>query len=105
MAIPFLNNINLSDNELQNAKLHITGTAPTAASGQIYFDSSDNIAKYYNGSSWIKLIEHEFTVQGNFVDLTEVGTGAKRNLIADLSATGTANATTYLRGDNTWARN
>ena len=56
MAIPFLNNINLSDNQLQNAKLHVTGTAPTAAAGQIYFNSSDNKAKYYNGSSWIDIV-------------------------------------------------
>ena len=56
MAIPFLNNINLSDNQLQNAKLHITGTAPTASAGQIYYDSSDNKAKYYNGSAWIEIV-------------------------------------------------
>ena len=30
MAIPFLNNIDLSDNQLLNAKLQITGTAPAA---------------------------------------------------------------------------
>lgn len=56
MAIPFLNNINLSDNQLQNAKLHVTGSAPTAAAGQIYFNSSDNIAKYYNGSAWVDIV-------------------------------------------------
>ena len=56
MAIPFLNNINLSDNQLQNAKLHVTGSAPTAAAGQIYFNSSDNKAKYYNGSAWVDIV-------------------------------------------------
>jgi hypothetical protein len=55
MAIPFLHNINLSDNQLQNAKVHITSTAPTAAKGQIYLDStvSDNKLKYYDGSGWV----------------------------------------------------
>ena len=43
MAIPFLNNINLSDNELQNAKLHVTSSAPTEATGQIYYNSSSNV--------------------------------------------------------------
>ena len=105
MAIPFLNNINLSNNELQNAKLHITGTAPNAAPGQIYFDSSDDIAKYYStaSSTWISLIQHVPTIS-TFINLAESpATGAKRNLTAALSATGTPNSTTYLRGDNTWA--
>ena len=105
MAIPFLNNINLSNNELQNAKLHITGTAPNAAPGQIYFDSSDDIAKYYStaSSTWISLIQHVPT-SSTFIILDESpATGAKRNLTAALSATGTPNSTTYLRGDNAWS--
>jgi hypothetical protein len=103
MAIPFLNNINLSDNELQNAKLHITGTAPTAADGQIYFDSSDRLAKYYSADTWVSLKQYSFS-NGTFVNLsTSGGSQAKPIITADLSATGTANNTTYLRGDNTWS--
>ena len=105
MAIPFLNNINLSDNQLQNAKLHITGTAPTAAAGQIYFDSGDNLAKYYsNGTdTWVSLKEYSFS-NGTFINLsTATAAYAKDVITADLSATGTANNTTYLRGDNTWS--
>ena len=37
---------------------------------------------------------------GTFIDLT---VSATDNVTADLSATGTPSATTYLRGDNTWA--
>ena len=55
MAIPFLNNINLSDNQLLNAKLQVTGTAPTAAPGQIYFNSTENVAKYHNGTTWVDI--------------------------------------------------
>jgi hypothetical protein len=105
MAIPFLNNINLSDNELQNAKLHITGTAPTSADGQIYFDSSDRLAKYYsNGTdTWVSLKQYSFS-NGTFINLsTATAAYAKDVITADLSATGTANNTTYLRGDNTWS--
>jgi len=104
MAIPFLNNINLSDNQLQNAKLHITGTAPTAAAAQIYFDSSDTIAKYYSNATdtWVSLVQTDFA-NGTFVSLTNGGTSIKRSYTIDLSATGTKDATTYLRGDNTWA--
>jgi len=56
MAIPFLNNIDLKDYQLLNAKAHVTSTAPTAAKGQIYLDSSDNILKYHNGTSWVSLV-------------------------------------------------
>ena len=56
MAIPFLNSIDLKDYQLLNAKMHVTSTAPTAAKGQIYLDSSDNILKYHNGTTWVSLI-------------------------------------------------
>ena len=47
MAIPFLNNLDITENQLLNAKLHLTPTPPTAAAAQIYFDStpSDLTAK------------------------------------------------------------
>ena len=103
MAIPFLNNINLDDNQLLNAKLHVTSSAPTAAAGQIYFDSTAGVtsAKYYDGAAWVSLIQHTYN-NGTFINLTEAGTDATRTLTADLSATGTPDATKYLRGDNTW---
>lgn len=104
MAIPFLNNIDLSDNQLLNAKLQITGTAPTAAAGQIYFDSNDTLAKYYSNATdtWVSLVQTDFA-NGTYVSLTNSGTSIKRVYTVDLSATGTKDATTYLRGDNTWA--
>ena len=107
MAIPFLNNINLDDNQLLNAKLHVTASAPSAEKGQIYFDSTQtpdviDTAKYYDGSAWISLIQHTYN-NGTFINLTEAGTDATRTLTADLSATGTPDATVYLRGDNTWS--
>ena len=106
MAIPFLNNINLSNNELQNAKLHVTGTAPTAAAAQIYFDSSDTIAKYYSNAidTWINLVQTDFA-DGTFVSLTNGGTSIKRAYTVDLSAVdGTStSASRFLTKDNTWA--
>jgi hypothetical protein len=106
MAIPFLNNINLSDNQLQNAKLHITGTAPTAAAAQIYFDSSDTIAKYYSNATdtWVSLVQTDFS-DGTFVSLANSGTSIKRAYTVDLSAVdGTStSASRFLTKDNTWA--
>ena len=106
MAIPFLNNINLSDNQLLNAKLQLTSTAPAAEAGQIYFDSTTDVstAKYYSDATdgWVSVIEHSYPA-GTFITTTESGTGAKRTLTSDLSATGTASASTFLTGNNTWS--
>jgi len=102
MAIPFLNNINLSDNELQNAKLQITGTAPTSATGQIYYDSSLNVARYYDNNGWLRITDSS-VASGTFVSSTLSGTNSEPIFTVELSATGTPSSSTFLRGDNTWA--
>ena len=56
MAIDFKSNINLGKNQLQNALLHPTSTAPgTPAEGQVYFNTTANDKKLYvyDGSAWI----------------------------------------------------
>jgi hypothetical protein len=58
MAIPFLNNISLNNNEIQNVKLHNTANIPSPSAGHIYFDTDDNIAKYWNGSAWIDIVSN-----------------------------------------------
>jgi len=42
-------------------------------------------------------------LNGTFINLFKQGGGDNTQLTADLSATGTASATTFLRGDNSWA--
>ena len=56
MGVKFLHNINLSDNQLTNAKLHVTSSAPTAAEGQVYFNSTTGVkmGEFYNGTNWVK---------------------------------------------------
>jgi hypothetical protein len=102
MAIPFLNNINLSDNELQNAKLQVTGTAPTSATGQIYYDSSLSVARYYDNNGWLRITDSS-VASGTFVSSTLSGTNSEPIFTVELSATGTPSNSTFLRGDNTWA--
>ena len=105
MAIPFLNNIDLSDNQLLNAKLQVTTTAPTAAAGQIYLDSTvaDETAKYYSNATdtFVSLKEYTFPA-GSFITGAVTGTTPKPIITFDLSASGTPDATKYLRGDNAW---
>ena len=102
MAIPFLNNIDLDNNQLLNAKLQVTSGAPTAAQGQIYFNSASgfNKVRYHDGSDWRNVLDTTSLINGTFVKATITN---DVNVTLDLSATGTKDATTYLRGDNTWA--
>jgi hypothetical protein len=106
MAIPFLNNLNLNDNQLLNAKVQVASTAPTAAKGQIYLDSTTNVntLKYHDGSQWIGLKQLNLN-NSTFINLANLSaTGSNVvSLEASLNATGTPSTTTFLRGDNTWA--
>jgi len=113
MAIPFLNNITLNNNEIQNVKLQNAGSPPlNSSSGQIYFDTSANInfggtARYYANASeeWVSLKEYSFA-NGTYINNVVTGTVAKPIITLDLSATvvsGSIDNTKYLRGDNKWA--
>jgi hypothetical protein len=106
MAIPFLNNITLNNNEIQNVRLQNGGNPPLSSGpGQIYFDTSagDETAKYYSNitDEFVSLKEYSFPA-GSFVTGTITGTTPKPIITFDLSASGTPDATVYLRGDNAW---
>ena len=58
MAINFLDNIQLNQNQLLGARLeNVTSDPSTALGGDIIFNSTSNILKYYNGTGWISLTE------------------------------------------------
>ena len=105
MAIPFLNNVSLTNNEIQNVRLHNTG-ASNAAAGQIFFNTGVNLAQYYaNGvDTWVSIKEYSFS-SGTYVNNTVTGTVAKPIVTVDLSAIdGVAGASErYLTKTNTWA--
>jgi hypothetical protein len=61
MAIPFLNNISLNNNEIQNVRLQNTANIISPGNGQIYFDTDDNMAKYWNGESWVNITDYYLT--------------------------------------------
>ena len=50
--IKYLCNIDLNDNQLLNIKLQHLSSDPTGVEGQIYYNTSDNEVKFYNGSAW-----------------------------------------------------
>lgn len=109
MAIAFLNNLNISDNQLQNAKLHVTSTAPTSSAGQIYYDSSTdvNTLKYYDGggTAWRSIREIQVSnPSGTFVDLTATTANGLTTISAGLSASlpSESPGDYVLDGSNTW---
>ena len=113
MAIPFLNNITLNNNEIQNVRLQNASSPPlNFGPGQIYFDSTQSpdiidTAKYYANSTdtWVSLKEYSFPAVAKadgYITSTITGTTPKPIVKFNLNATGTADDTTYLRGDNQW---
>ena len=70
ITIIYLTNINLNQNELQNAIIQPLAVAPSNPKlGQIYTDSATNKIKWYNGSSWatIGVVVTDSTANGNIV--------------------------------------
>ena len=54
MAINFLDNLDFNGNQLINARLEVLASDPGSAnSGDIIYNSSSNVFKYYNGSAWV----------------------------------------------------
>lgn len=55
MAINFLDDITLNNNEIQNVVIQKLGTDPAGVTGKIIYNTGTNTIKYYNGSAWISL--------------------------------------------------
>jgi len=54
MAIQYLNNIDLNQNELQNGVIQVLSTAPsTPVEGQIYYNSTSKKLLFFDGTNWI----------------------------------------------------
>ena len=80
MAMKFLNGIDLGTNELQNAVVHNLPTAslPAGVDGQIVYDSTVDLLKFFNGTAWVTLSAASASVQsitaGNAISITGTST-------------------------------
>ena len=67
MARKFLVSIDLNKNELQNAVIQNLGTNPgTPVAGQIYYNTSDNSIYFYDGTTWVDVLNQSEVKYGTF---------------------------------------
>lgn len=57
MAIKIYNDITLDSNQIKDVSLErlATGSEPAGFEGQIYYNTTQNAIRYYNGAAWIEL--------------------------------------------------
>ena len=107
----YLSNIDLNGNQLQNAAIHPSGTAPTITStGQLYYNTSAGGAsglKVYDGSAWVSVGDIQSVTSATTSQLTVADSNgpspAFSIVTGAVTASGTALATgaqitTYVEG-------
>lgn len=108
----FYDPINLATNQLEQARIENLGSDPgTGVEGQIYFNTTTDKLRIYANSAWTDVgaasgVTSFTNANGTFISAGTVNTtatGAVTMGTIDLSATGTPDATKFLRGDNVWA--
>ena len=75
MAVNFLNNLDLNGNQLLNARLQNLASDPGSANtGDIIYNSTSNLLKFYNGTAWID------PSAGSYTSWSIVGDGGSSSL-------------------------
>lgn len=85
MAKKILVSYNFLGNEVQNALLHVLASAPTAlGAGQVYYDSTENRVRWYDGSAWNSL----FTINDAGTATTDLWSADKIQSVIDAAVSG-----------------
>lgn len=58
MATKFVTNLDINSNQIINAKFEVLASDPGSNNftGRMYYNSTDNSIRYYNGSAWKKMV-------------------------------------------------
>ena len=98
MAIPFLNDVDLAQNELQNAVFQNLDTAPeNPIAGQTYFNTADHLLYTFDGTNWVTGKTYTFTdgvtLSNGTVTLDKATTSAIGGVIVGTNLTVAADGT------------
>lgn len=85
-----LNNLNLVQNELQNAKVQNLASAPASpTTGQIYYDTTLGYLRVYNGTGWDRLDDNWVSSVSGTAPIQSTG-GTTPTISIDAATTSTA---------------
>lgn len=78
MAVKFLDNLDLNDNQLLNARLENLASDPGSANaGDIIYNTTSNVFKFYNGSAWVD------PSSGGYTSWTAIADSGSNHTVAD----------------------
>lgn len=96
----YYTDIDLRQNELQNAVVHALSSAPTGRLGQIYYNTNEKTLYQYNGTQWVAVgVTYDLTVgdkTGNTVPFSLIGSDGS---LDSVNITGAGGATISKSGN------
>ena len=102
MAIKFLNNIDLGQNQLENARVHVASTAPVGSGkGSIWLNSTTNELNFHNGTTFVSVMDDTNTALTTFTLTADSGTDQTVSNGETLDIAGGSSITTSVGNTNT----